>query len=147
MKVTLLNEAGLKTWAVVLDTGDEAASALLAFAQEHGVTAASLSAVGGFSSAVLGFFDVQTKQYRRIPVDEQMEVLSLAGDITQAGEQADGKAKVHAHAVVGLADGSTRGGHLLEGSVRPTLEVIVTEAPAHLRRRHDPATGLALIAL
>jgi predicted DNA-binding protein with PD1-like motif len=142
MKVKLLNEAGLKSWVVVLDTGNEAASCLLAFAEEHGVTAASLSAVGGFASAVLGFFDVQTKQYRHIPIGEQMEVLALTGDITQAGEQADGKAKVHAHTVVGLADG-----HLLEGYVRPTLEVIVAELPAHLRRRHDPATGLALIAL
>lgn len=147
MKVKLLNEAELKTWAVVLDTGDEAAACLLAFAQEHGVTAANLSAVGGFARAVLGFFDMQTKRYKQIPVDQQMEVLSLAGDITQAGEQADGKAKVHAHAVVGLADGSTRGGHLIEGHIRPTLEIIVSEAPAHLRRRHDPATGLALISL
>lgn len=147
MKVKLLNETELKTWAVVLDSGDEAAACLLGFAQEHGITAASLGAVGGFSSAVLGFFDVQTKQYRRIPIGEQMEVLSLTGDITQAGEQADGQAKVHAHAVVGLADGSARGGHLIEGHVRPTLEVIVSESPAHLRCRHDPATGLALIAL
>ncbi|HEY7293833.1 MAG TPA: PPC domain-containing DNA-binding protein, partial [Dehalococcoidia bacterium] len=109
MKAKLLNEAELKTWAVVLDSGDEAAACLLNFAQEHGVTAASLSAVGGFERAVLGFFDMQTKQYRQIPVDQQMEVLSLSGDITQAGDQTDGKAKVHAHVVVGLADGSTRG--------------------------------------
>ena len=58
----------------------------------------------------------------------------------------DGEApKVHAHVVVGLSDGAARGGHLLEGRVWPTLEVILVESPRFLRKRHDPETGLALI--
>jgi predicted DNA-binding protein with PD1-like motif len=36
---------------------------------------------------------------------------------------------------------------LLEGHVRPTLEVVVTETPAHLHRRFDPDAGLALIRM
>ncbi len=44
-------------------------------------------------------------------------------------------------------DGSTVGGHLLEGHVRPTLELTLIEPPAHLRKRKDPETGLALIDL
>src|SRR5207248_8373816 len=52
---------------------------------------------------------------------------------------------LHAHLVVGRRDGTTLGGHLLEGHVWPTLEVIVTETPAHLRKSLDPETGLALI--
>jgi predicted DNA-binding protein with PD1-like motif len=70
-------------------------------------------------------------------------VLSLVGDIALA----DGEPQVHAHVVLGRADGSTVGGHLLEGRVWPTLEVIVTELPAALRKRHDEQTGLALIDL
>ena len=35
-----------------------------------------------------------------------------------------------AHVVLGLSDGTTRGGHLIEGRVFPTLEVVVTENPA-----------------
>jgi predicted DNA-binding protein with PD1-like motif len=72
-------------------------------------------------------------------------LLSIVGDITQ-DEDGDGP-KVHAHVVVGLRDGTTRGGHLLHGAVNPTLEVILVESPAHLRRRHDDQTGLALIEL
>ncbi len=74
----------------------------------------------------------------------QSEVLSLMGDIAVDDE---GKASPHLHVVLGFADGSTKGGHFLEGHVRPTLEVMVTESPAHLRRRHDPESGLALIRL
>ena len=54
---------------------------------------------------------------------------------------------LHAHTVLGLPDGSTRGGHLLEGHVRPTLEVTITETPGHLVRRKKPDLGIALIDL
>jgi predicted DNA-binding protein with PD1-like motif len=92
---------------------------------------------------VLGFFDLKAKDYRPIPVEEQVEVLSLLGDVALE----DGKPKVHAHVVVGDSRGNARGGHLLKAHVRATLEVIVTEAPVHLHRRHDPESGLALIRI
>ena len=78
----------------------------------------------------MGYFDWQSKDYRKIPVREQVEVLSLVGDVAQQ----DGEPKVHAHAVVGRFDGLTRGGHLLEGHVRPTLEVMLVESPASAQR-------------
>jgi uncharacterized protein len=131
------------TWAVVFDRDDEAMSGLAQFATEHRLTAASFTAIGAFSEATLAYFDWEDKSYHDIPVREQVEVLSLIGDVAEA----DGEPKVHAHAVLGRRDGSTVGGHFQSGRVRPTLEVVVTVAPAHLRKRHDDETGLALIDL
>jgi predicted DNA-binding protein with PD1-like motif len=71
-------------------------------------------------------------------------VLSAIGDVA-IGD--DGKSSLHVHIVLGLADGSTRGGHLLAGTVRPTLEVILTEVPSTLRRRKRAELGIALIDL
>ena len=130
------------TWALVFDTGDEAFSLLSDWVREQGVTAARLTAIGAFERAVVGYFDWERKDYLRIPVDEQVEVLSLVGDVAL---DPDEKPVVHVHAVLGKRDGATVGGHLLEGHVRPTLEVMLEESPAHLRKRHDPETGLALI--
>jgi uncharacterized protein len=144
MRTKLLYDKDPRTVAAVFDTGDEAADGLASAAQDHALHAASLTGIGGFSSAVLGYFDLGTRGYRRIPVDEQVEVLSLTGDVA-LGE--DGGPMVHAHVVVGLADGTTRGGHLLEGRVRPTLEVVFLESPGHLQRRTDPNTGLPLLRL
>jgi predicted DNA-binding protein with PD1-like motif len=143
MRARLINDDERKTWAVVFDAGDEAMSGLARFAEENGLAASQITAIGAFSEATLGYFDFGRKDYERIPVREQVEVLSLIGDIALA----DGKPKLHLHAVLGRRDGSAVGGHLLEATVRPTLEVIVTESPAHLRRRHDPESGLALIRL
>jgi len=127
---------------VVLDSGEEALGALTRFANEEQVSAATLTAIGAFESAAVGWFDFASKTYKRIEVNEQCEVLSAIGDVA-IGD--DGKASLHVHIVLGLADGSTRGGHLLEGKVRPTLEVVLTETPARLRRRKRPELGIALI--
>lgn len=79
-----------------------------------------------------------------VRLDEQCEVLSAIGDIASGDE---GKASLHVHVVLGLSDGTTRGGHLIEGKVRPTLEVVLEETPAALRRRKQPEFGIALIDL
>ena len=143
MKSKLINDGPQRSFVVVFDTGDEVTESLLAFAREQGLSAAEFTGLGAFSDAVLGYFDWQKKDYNRIRIEEQVEVLNLTGNIALV----DGKPKLHPHIVLGKADGTAHGGHLLEGHVRPTLEVIVTESPVHLRRKSDPETGLALIEL
>jgi predicted DNA-binding protein with PD1-like motif len=117
---------------------------LTRFAKEAQFSAASLTAIGAFERATIGWFDMTSKSYRKIEVDEQCEVLSAIGDVA-IGD--DGKPSLHVHIVLGLADGSTRGGHLMSGTVRPTLEVVLTEVPSTLRRRKRPELGIALIDL
>jgi hypothetical protein len=139
----LLSDRDTKVFAVVFDKGDEVKQGLTGFAREHGLGASQLTGIGACSAVTLGYFDREARRYREIPIAEQVEVLSLVGDIVLK----DGEPEVHAHLVVGKADGTAHGGHLMAARVWPTLEVIVTEAPAHLRKRYDPETGLALIAL
>ena len=143
MRWKLLDRGPPATYAVVLATGEEAMQSLQKFVRAQKIDAAGLTAIGAFERAVVGYFDWDKKDYKRIPVDEQVEVLSLIGDVAEA----EGKPVLHIHAVLGRSDGSVVGGHLLEGHVRPTLEVILTQPPAHLRKKKDPETGLALIAL
>ena len=144
MQSKLLHEAdGVRTFALVLDTDDEAMASLAAFADENDLDAADFTAIGAFSRAVVGYFDLERKDYAPITVDEQVEVLSIVGHVTRE----PGGRNVHAHVVLGKRDGTAIGGHLLEGHVRPTLEIVLTESPAHLRRTKDAATGLALIDL
>lgn len=143
MKSKLIHQAGPheRTFVLVLDEGEDPVELVGAFAAREELGASRITAVGGFSSAVLGYFDRATKQYRKIPVDGQAEVLSIVGDVAHA----DGKPVVHVHAVLGLSDGTTRGGHLLSGRVWPTLEVVLTEWPAHLEKKFHPELGLSLI--
>lgn len=143
MKSKLIHEDRQKTYALIFDQGDEAIAELKAFAAEHRLDAAQFTGIGAFSAVTLGYFDWVRKDYEEILLNEQVEVVTLAGDVAAK----DGKPEVHAHVTVGRRNGSAYGGHLLEGHVRPTLEIILVESPEHLRKRVDETTGLALIDL
>lgn len=135
---------GVKTHVVVLDAGEEAFETLTKYVNDAGIAAASITAIGAFKQATVAFYEYETKSYTDISVAQASEVLSLLGDVA-VGD--DGKASLHLHAVLGLADGSVRGGHFVKGVVRPTLEVILTETPACLRRKKRNDLGIALIDL
>lgn len=143
MKSKLINDGPQRTFAIVLDSGDEVTECLLRFAKEQRLSASQFTALGAFSEVVLGYFDWEKKDYLEIRIDEQVEVLNLTGDVALN----EGEPKLHPHVVVGKRDGTAHGGHLLKARVRPTLEVILTESPAHLIRKTDPESGLALINL
>ena len=141
MKTKLLSRGSGSVNALIFETGDEFMAGLREYAERHKLRAARFTGIGAFQSATLAYFDWETKKYCELPIDEQVEVLVLAGDIALK----DGKPEPHVHVVLGRRDGSTRGGHLVRAIVRPTLELMLEEGGA-LERRFDPASGLALIA-
>jgi predicted DNA-binding protein with PD1-like motif len=131
-----------KTFVLVFQTGDELAKGLAEFAEEQHVSAASFKAIGALRSVRLGWFNWESKKYEpSVTIDEQVELLSLIGDVALK----EGRPVVHAHAVIGKKDGTAHGGHLLEAQVRPTCEVVLVESPARLQKFWDPESGLALI--
>jgi predicted DNA-binding protein with PD1-like motif len=137
VKAKLLHEQqGEKTFALIFDTGDEVVAGLLDFARSQHLDGSHFTALGAFSDVVVGYFDWKRKEYKRIPLCEQVEVLALVGNIALN----KGEPKVHAHVVVGKADGTAHGGHLLEAHVRPTLEVVLVESP----QQHCPGAGGSL---
>ena len=144
MRIQPLDEVdGRRTFVLVCDRHDDPIESITGAAKRFDLRAASLTGIGAFSAVTLGFYDRSRRDYVRRVIREQVEVVSLIGNI--ALDQ--GQPRVHAHVVVARADGTALGGHLLGGSVDPTLEVTVIESPAVLRRKTDPATGLALIDL
>jgi predicted DNA-binding protein with PD1-like motif len=143
MKTKLLNDGQPRTWVLILEEDEDVVRELTGFAEAQDLAAAHFSAIGAFRSATIRYFDWETKEYQPIPVNEQVEVVSFSGNVS---EKPDGGKKTHVHAVLAKRDGSAIGGDLGAGIVRPTLEVIVTEEPSYLRRRHDERTGLALIS-
>lgn len=143
MQTELLEEGKGRTFMLVLDEGEEFKTRLEEFARSRDLSAAHFSAIGALSGARLAFYDPETKDYDDIPVNEQVEVLNLTGNIARH----EGEPLVHAHMTVGKRDGSTLGGHVHEAHVRPTLEIIITETPGELRRQMDEATQLTLLDL
>jgi predicted DNA-binding protein with PD1-like motif len=142
MRVQMLGRGGeTREYAVIFGKGDEAFSGMLDFAEKYHITSARFTGIGALNRTTLAWFDPQRKMYKTIPVEGQVEVASMIGDVALY----QGKPVVHAHMVVGTADGTTCGGHLLDAYVFPTLEVMVTVDPIAMQKRFDPETDLTLI--
>ena len=144
MRTKLLSHIqGRREWAMICDAGDEAMTALLQFAEAERLTAGHFTGIGAFASVTVAWFDLEKKRYEPIEINEQVEVVSLMGDVAEA----EGKPSVHAHICVAKRDGSAHGGHLMSGLVRPTLELVIIESPGHLRKRMRAEFGIPLIDL
>jgi uncharacterized protein len=142
MKVRLLSEnAGVKHYAIILAKGDEVMSGLTDFARQNKVTSGSFTAIGAFSHATVAWFDDARKEFKLIPIEQQVELVSMIGNIALVNDQP----AVHTHVSVASSDGTVRGGHVINAFVFPTLELFVTVYPTPLHKESDEATGLKLI--
>jgi predicted DNA-binding protein with PD1-like motif len=140
-KAALLSDGDAKTYLLVYHTGQEVMKGLLAFAQKHKLVAGHITGIGAISDAVIGYFDPKKNAYLRNHQKEQAEVLSLTGNLALY----DNKPFFHVHVALGMRDGSGRGGHVFELTVRPTVELVLTAYPKPVRREIDAETGLPLL--
>ena len=155
MRSKLLHDAaGRRSFVIALERGDHLMACLRDFAAEHACRASEFTAIGAVEWARLTYFIVETRDYTEIPLEEQTELLSLNGRITlpegvdpDSPEAESAEPHLHVHCVLGHADGSTIGGHLVEAEVRPTCEVFLTDYPTRLARRTDPDSGLPVLNL
>jgi predicted DNA-binding protein with PD1-like motif len=143
MKAKLLQKRP-KTYVVIVDTGEEVVAGLLRFANEKKLRSAHLTAIGAFQNVTLGFFEPGKRRYKKIPINDQVELLTLVGNLAR---DSDGHPRLHAHVVVGKWDGTVLGGHLMRASVRPTMEIVITASSQKLRRRMHDEVGAALLEL
>jgi predicted DNA-binding protein with PD1-like motif len=128
LRSQLLSQGSSRTYAIIFGKYDEFMAGLTEFAENNQCKASHFTAIGAFHEALFGWFDGEKKAF------------SLVGDIGLV----NGKPVVHAHGVVGLEDGTTRGGHIISATVWPTLELFLTDEPRSLVKEEDPDTGLFL---
>lgn len=132
-----------RRFVLVFETGDDVMGELQRFVEEQNVMAAFFHGLGGFQRANVGFYNLANKQYEPIEIDQQAELLSLNGNVAIY----DGKPKLHIHIALGRRDGSASGGHLLQATVRPTLEIVLDELAGNLHRSDRPDIGIPLLDL
>ncbi len=131
-----------KSLVAVVESGEDAVSALTQLAHDDGIGAASFIGIGVFAEAVIGYLNPHTNSYDEFTIDEPAEVTAFSGTISLN----HGQPEIHAHAALGMADTTVRGGHLIRAAVHPTLEVSIDVYDSPLHCRFDEATGQELIA-
>lgn len=125
---------------VVFKKGDDFLAKLKSFLERNRINSGFFYGLGGFQKAEIAFFDMEKKKFLKKKFPGPFEVLSLIGNVAQS----DDGIVVHAH--VSLADKNFKviGGHLINATVKATLELKLTQTEI-LERKLDEETGLNLL--
>ncbi|NLE21367.1 MAG: DNA-binding protein [Actinobacteria bacterium] len=124
-----------------LPHGGDLLEEIAAVADEHGMRAADLRAIGALQAARLSYYDQTTHEYGEFAVDGAVEIVSLLGTVSLR----EGATMVHAHATLAGHDGACVGGHVAPGCVVFACELVLQELVGEpLEREFDEVTGLAL---
>jgi predicted DNA-binding protein with PD1-like motif len=142
LKVKLLSESnGVKDYVLVFADNDEVLSGIAEFAMKYNVKCAHFTAIGAFKKVITGWYDTPKKAYKLNHINQQVELVSLVGNITTLND----RPIVHAHIAVGFSNGKVEGGHLVEAYTFPTVELFLTVEPTPLYKSFEPNIGLYLI--
>jgi uncharacterized protein len=124
-------------------SGERAAEAVMDVLRREVVGYATLTGLGAVRWVRLAYWNATTREYEAHEVEEQLEVVSLVGNVTLR----DGEPFLHWHISLGRHDLTLFGGHFLDAVVHPNLEVWLQLEPAEVARRVEPDSGLALMDL
>lgn len=125
-------------YIVSIDNHEEIGGALMAFCEEKGIKAGSISGIGAISELTLRFFNPETKAYEDKTFCEQMEISNLTGNISTM----DGKVYLHLHITVGRSDYSALAGHLLSATLNGAGEFVVEDYGEVVERAYNSELGL-----
>ena len=130
------------TYTLNFAPGDEVLQGLRDFAVEHGIRAAHLTGLGAAREVDVAYYNLDTKEYERTTITEDVEIISLNGNIGIGPKNAT---IVHLHGMFGRRDLSTFGGHIFSLTVSGAGELHVTAMPGTIHRAYDEVTGLTLM--
>jgi predicted DNA-binding protein with PD1-like motif len=141
MEFSAFGEPDSRRYLLRLDPGERLVESLLRFSKEQDIRGAAFRGLGAVRDAELGWFDLETKTYRSRTFSENLELLSLEGNVARS----EGEPAVHVHAVCGRKDLGCVGGHLVEALCTVTVEVWMAESGFPLERVPDERFGLRLL--
>jgi hypothetical protein len=123
-----------------LNKGTDIISGLTHVMKMRTITAGMVSGIGAVSEAQIGYFNAETKSYERKSFQENMEIVSLKGNISFR----DNEIFPHLHVVLSRRDFSAVGGHLFSGTVYAFEFEVIPFQDKPFVRELDNDTGLFL---
>jgi len=139
----MFSQLGSRDFVLRLEAGDDILECLQGFAERKRLRAAAFEGIGSLNKAKLGHYDFKTKEYTYEVFDDDLEILSLEGNISTL----DQEPLPHAHVTLGRRDFSVIGGHLDQGSLANMVEIVVQKLPGRLVKAKDEKIGLNLLQL
>jgi predicted DNA-binding protein with PD1-like motif len=123
---------------VSLERGADLLDGLNRAVGELGIEAGTIQVIGALEEGVVGYFDPEAAEYRKIPTGH-VEIASGIGNVSTR----DGTPFVHLHLVLSGPDGAAVGGHAMEGCRAYVVEAYLRKLGGPAPVRHE-APGIAL---
>jgi predicted DNA-binding protein with PD1-like motif len=123
------------------DLGEELIRKFTEFCREQNVQTGFFHGLGGVTSAEIGYYELQEKEYKFQELSDLVEIISLNGNVALK----DDEPFIHMHGVLGDRELRAHGGHIKELRVGGTAEISLTVYDEKIERKPDEQTGLSLL--
>jgi len=130
-------------YLIKLSRGDILFESILSFGKSEGVDSAFFWGIGAVEDVVLGYYDLENKEYIKRDFPGVWELVSLTGNLAKA----DDGPIIHAHGVLSDPDNKTISGHIFGIKIAATVEIYLVPLKSGLERKFDEETGLKLLEI
>ena len=128
-------------YIVRLNVGEDIVESVKKFAQEENIRFGTVTGIGAVNKAKIGLFNTETKEYQSTILEEDMEIISLAGNITEM----NGEPYIHLHIALANSEHNVKAGHLNMAVISATGEIIIEAIDGYVDREFDDDIGLNLL--
>jgi len=125
---------------ISLKTGDEIVESITSIFKEEKIYSGMINGIGAINQVQLGFYNLESKKYKKKYFNDDYELTSLMGNIALK----DGNPFVHIHINMSDENFDVIGGHLFSAVTAASAEVIVLLDNQHIKRELDQKVGLYL---
>lgn len=131
------------TYFLRLERGEKIIESLRKFCAENNISAGYFSGIGALDEAELAHYIVKNKKYTYESFRQPLEIINMTGNVTIMNKEI----YLHCHITLSDVNMDAIGGHLKEGIVSATCEIVLVKLDAAVERKYDEVTGLNLIDL
>lgn len=123
------------------DKDEELISSLTSFCDQKNIFSGSFSAIGAAKEVILSYYNLETKKYQDLKIEEDTEIVGILGNIANLNN----KKVIHCHGSIADNQYIVKAGHIKKLVVSATCEVMLSFFKGKIERAFDEETGLNLM--
>ena len=139
MKCKKIND----TYFIRLDKGEKVLERLRDFCSKNNIKAGYFFGIGSLDGAELAHYIAKAGKYTYQLYRQPLEIVSMNGNMTMMNNESH----IHCHACLSDVNMEAMAGHLKEGIVGATCEIVLVKLDTEINRKYDDFTGLNLMDL
>lgn len=126
---------------VRLERGENIIETLKNFCSKNKIKCGYFFGIGALDEAELAHYIVENKKYTSKIFKQPLEIVNMNGNVTTMNKEV----YIHCHITLSDEDMNVIAGHLKEGIISATCEIVLVKLNASINRKYDNFIGLNLM--